>query len=69
MSKFEPPEDLMDLLCCCAQLIDSVKMEWQAANCWSEWDQSVRDGITLHMRRIEAERNIPSAPVSIPEGK
>ena len=24
------------------QLVDTIKMEWEAEGCWSEWDQAVR---------------------------
>ncbi len=35
------------------QLIDAVKMEWSQQGCWSEWDQSVRDGITeYNLKRL-----------------
>jgi hypothetical protein len=37
-----------------AALYDVIKGEWGES--WSEWDQSIRDGITEHLKNIEQLR-------------
>ena len=41
---------LANLLTGCANILDVVKLEWGEA--WSEWDQSIRDGISRELRII-----------------
>jgi hypothetical protein len=41
------------LLCNIAQIMDVVKIEWEAENAWSEWDQQQRDDITAVMLMCE----------------
>lgn len=43
---------LPNLLTDVAQMIDTVRQEWQADGSWSEWDQSVRDRITEQLARL-----------------
>jgi hypothetical protein len=39
------------------QLLDACKMDWQAQGCWSQWDQSVRDKLTLfNMNKLDKEQ-------------
>jgi hypothetical protein len=51
-------------LCGSAQLIDSIKMEWEPENSWSEWDQGVRDAITASLRTLHDVRTALAAPVA-----
>lgn len=37
-----------------AQLLDTIKREWEPENCWSEWDQAQRDELTALARSIDA---------------
>lgn len=61
--------DLNEVLVGCAQLLDTIKGEWGEA--WSEWDQSVRNGITLILlnqppdasRAEQLERAQPATPL------
>lgn len=61
----QPPASLTDLerraqpiLTNCCGLLDQIKSEWtsnwmdagQSENCWSEWDQSVRDAASLWLK-------------------
>lgn len=43
-------EDAAGLLIECAQLLDTIKGEWEPDGSWSEWDQRVRDRITVWLR-------------------
>lgn len=48
---------MKSLLTDMAQFMDAVKPELVAANAWSEWDQSIRDGITRRLMQFDhAER-------------
>lgn len=52
--------ELAHLLVGCANLLDTIKAEWGES--WSEWDQSMRDGITYHLKIIYAAMDaIPQA--------
>lgn len=44
------PIEVGDILVGCANLLDTIKGEWGEA--WSEWDQSMRDGITKYLKLI-----------------
>lgn len=39
-----------------AQLLDTIKREWEPENCWSTWDQAQRDELTYLARSIDALR-------------
>jgi hypothetical protein len=41
---------LINLLTNVCQILDVVKQEWGATNAWSDWDQSVRDGISEYLK-------------------
>jgi len=44
--------ELANLFTGCANLLDIIKQEWGPS--WSEWDQSIRDGITTQLKAIYA---------------
>jgi len=53
----QPPRNLtllesqaQSILTNCCQLLDSVKSEWAPENCWSDWDQSVRDAASAWLK-------------------
>lgn len=54
---------LPELLTGCAQILDTVKVEWGES--WSEWDQSVRDSITGQLQRIYAHCTCEDAPCPV----
>jgi hypothetical protein len=54
-----PSKEMMHLLCNVAQILDVVKTEWSAESCWSEWDQSVRDGVTQQMLALRQQCKCP----------
>ena len=47
------PQKIATVLINCCQILDIVKQEWATDNCWSEWDQSVRDSASELLRKIE----------------
>lgn len=51
-------ETIVECLTNCAQIIDVVRLDWVAAEVWTEWDQSVRDQIT----KCLASLSIPVQP-------
>ena len=51
MNEAKPWKDeLAEVLTGCAQILDVVKIEWGTS--WSEWDQSIRDGITKIQKEL-----------------
>lgn len=46
--------DIINLLTNCAQIMDRAKQEWLPEGAWTEWDQSVRDGITAALKQFYA---------------
>ena len=51
-----PEKEAADILTDCCQILDVVKQEWGKENCWSSWDQSVRDAVTEWLRRFYSMR-------------
>ncbi|HEX3228553.1 MAG TPA: NUDIX domain-containing protein, partial [Pyrinomonadaceae bacterium] len=40
------------------QILDVVKQEWAAENCWSDWDQETREKISEVLARLYAEQGV-----------
>jgi|SRR6185437_11479846 len=59
-------EGVGNVLCSCAQILDVVKQEWALKNEWTEWDQSVRDGITKELVKLEALKQSLAQPAQEP---
>ena len=57
-------KDLNEVLVGCANLLDTIKAEWGDA--WSEWDQSVRNGITRILLNVPP---VSSAAVALGKRK
>jgi len=51
-----PEKEAADILTDCCQILDVVRQEWGKENCWSSWDQSVRDAATEWLRRFYSMR-------------
>jgi hypothetical protein len=49
-------KEAADILTDCCQILDVVRQEWGKENCWSSWDQSVRDAATEWLRRFYSMR-------------
>ena len=57
-------DNIGNVLVGCAGLLDNIKIEWSAEGCWSEWDQSVRDGVTRQLQKLEQQREGQGEPVA-----
>lgn len=42
----------------CCQLLDSIKSEWAPENCWSDWDQSIRDAASTWLKDSYAQHAV-----------
>ena len=51
--------DMYSIICGACQILDVVKQEW--AESWSEWDQSIRDGLSSILMRLK--------PVALQKGE
>jgi hypothetical protein len=58
-----------NLLCEVAQLIQSVKQDWEQANAWTEWDQSVQDRFSDYRKRLAAlaAADRSASPARVPD--